>query len=155
MKANLNGCANVTLVQDGWSNIHNEPVIATCLLVDDKYYLLDSVLTGTISKTSDNYRAVSKFHESGQREIWLHCHEHGVRKCQKYRAKQHSLKAEDDTLIVYAWLWCTLAKLVTLSWSMSLKYTSTFRNHQKPYAWLTECTDNVKTQIPGEIRWKD
>ena len=40
MKVDLNGCANATSIQDGWSNIHNESVIATCLLVDDKSYLI-------------------------------------------------------------------------------------------------------------------
>jgi hypothetical protein len=54
MRADLQGCDNATLVQDGWSNIHNEPVIATCLLVNDKSYLLDSVATGTMTKSSDN-----------------------------------------------------------------------------------------------------
>ena len=42
MKANLKGKKSVTLVEDGWSNIHNDPVIATWLNVDGRAYLLDA-----------------------------------------------------------------------------------------------------------------
>jgi len=38
MKADLNGCVNATLIKRWIDNIHNAPVIATCLLVDDKSY---------------------------------------------------------------------------------------------------------------------
>jgi len=29
-----------------------------------------------------------------------------------------------------------------------------FRNHHKPCAWLTECLDSRKPQLPSETRWK-
>ncbi len=29
-----------------------------------------------------------------------------------------------------------------------------FRNHHKPNAWLSECHDSVKPQLPGDTRWK-
>ncbi len=41
MKSQLDGKI-VTLVEDGWSNIHNEPVVATCLTVNGKSYFLDA-----------------------------------------------------------------------------------------------------------------
>ena len=72
-KADLNWCASVMAVRDGWFNIHNEPITAMCLLVDDKPYLPDSfacgTAKGTVSNTSDNYKELSQNSSlSGQRE---------------------------------------------------------------------------------------
>ena len=36
----MHGCDNAMLVQDGWSDIHNESVIATCCQMNDKSDLL-------------------------------------------------------------------------------------------------------------------
>ena len=41
MRAKLKG-KTVTLVKDGWSNIHNDPVIVSCLNGDGKSYFLDA-----------------------------------------------------------------------------------------------------------------
>ena len=38
---------DVTLVQDGWSNIHNNPVIATSIHTGTKTYFLNAVNTGS------------------------------------------------------------------------------------------------------------
>jgi len=38
--------------QDGWSNIHCEPIIATTIHCDGKTYPLDFVSTGSESKTA-------------------------------------------------------------------------------------------------------
>jgi len=40
-----------TLVQVGWSNIHNEPIVASCLQVDNKSFQLDSCDTGSMTKS--------------------------------------------------------------------------------------------------------
>ena len=44
----------VTLAQDGWSNIHNDPVLATCVTTDSGTYFLDATDTGSMPKTADN-----------------------------------------------------------------------------------------------------
>ena len=59
MKGDLEG-KTVTLVEDGWSNIHNEPVIATCLQADERAYFFDAVETKTMSKTADNCAKLCK-----------------------------------------------------------------------------------------------
>ena len=41
MRHCLNGKI-VTLAQDGWSNIHNDPVLATCVTTDSGTYFLDA-----------------------------------------------------------------------------------------------------------------
>ena len=38
---------DVTLVQDGWSDIHNNPVIATSIHTGSKTYFLNAVDTGS------------------------------------------------------------------------------------------------------------
>ena len=40
------------LVEDGWSNIHNESVIASCLQVRNSVYFLDSHDTGSMTAIS-------------------------------------------------------------------------------------------------------
>lgn len=44
---------NVTLIQDGWSNIHNQPIIGTCLHNGSRSYFIRSVDTGTEKKTAN------------------------------------------------------------------------------------------------------
>lgn len=46
MKDEIQG-KNVVLVQDGWSDIHNTPVIASSIHCDGSYYFLSAVNTGT------------------------------------------------------------------------------------------------------------
>ena len=43
---------DVTLVQDGWSDIHNNPVIATSIHTGSKSYFLNAVDTGSNQKTA-------------------------------------------------------------------------------------------------------
>ncbi|XP_039309059.1 uncharacterized protein LOC120358549 [Solenopsis invicta] len=50
-KNHLNG-KSVTLIQDGWSAIHNEPVIASCVSDGEKSFFLSSYETGSNQKTS-------------------------------------------------------------------------------------------------------
>ena len=42
-----------TLVENGWSNSHNEPVIASCLQVKNNVYFLDSHDTGSMTKSAE------------------------------------------------------------------------------------------------------
>ena len=43
---------DVTLIQDGWSDIHNNPVIATAIHTSSKTYFLSAVDTGAHKKTA-------------------------------------------------------------------------------------------------------
>ena len=53
MRSDISG-KTATLVEDGWSNIHNEPVIASSLQVDGKSYFLDSYYAGAMTKSGQN-----------------------------------------------------------------------------------------------------
>lgn len=37
--ASKNSTGPITISQDGWSNVRNDPILATCLYVDGKSYL--------------------------------------------------------------------------------------------------------------------
>lgn len=46
----------VTLVEDGWSTVHNDPVVATSLATGGKSYFLDAHDTGSMKKTMSSYK---------------------------------------------------------------------------------------------------
>lgn len=51
---------NVTLIQDGWSNVHNQPIIATCLHTGTKAFFIRSVDTGSEKKTAEYCSAIAE-----------------------------------------------------------------------------------------------
>ena len=44
---------HVTLIQDGWSNIHNQPIIGSCLHNGKDAYFIRSIDTGSEKKTAE------------------------------------------------------------------------------------------------------
>ena len=59
MKTAISG-KTATYIEDGWSNIHNEPVIASCLQVEGKNYFLASYEAKAMTKSAENLVAKSK-----------------------------------------------------------------------------------------------
>ena len=53
MRSDISG-KTATLVEGGWSNIHNEPVITSSLQGDGKSYFLDSYYAGAMTKSGQN-----------------------------------------------------------------------------------------------------
>lgn len=51
---------SVTLIQDGWSNIHNQPVIANCLSDGKNIYFLSAVDTGAKQKTAEFCKQIAQ-----------------------------------------------------------------------------------------------
>ena len=54
MKEAINGSKHVTLVQDGWSDIANSPVVAHTLHTPRKVFFLNSVWVEEMPKTAEN-----------------------------------------------------------------------------------------------------
>ena len=52
MAASALDVKNVTLIQDGWNDIHNSPVIAHCIHTGQIFYFLNSTDTGSNKKTA-------------------------------------------------------------------------------------------------------
>ena len=44
------------IIEDGWSNVHNESVIATCILSEGKAYFLDANEAGATTKNADFHK---------------------------------------------------------------------------------------------------
>ena len=55
MKAEISG-KSATLIEDGWSNIHNEPIVASCLQVEGKSYFLQSYDAEAMTKSAENLK---------------------------------------------------------------------------------------------------
>ena len=53
MKEAIQG-KNGTIIQDGWSNVHNDPIVATSVQVEGNTFFLDSVDTGSMTKSAEN-----------------------------------------------------------------------------------------------------
>lgn len=157
MKEAVSG-KTATLVEDGWSNIHNEPVIASCLQVENSVYFLDSHDTGSMTKSAENCKVLCL--ESIQKaKDEFNCDVKGVvtdnaRSMEKMRK---DLLEQDSDLIVYGcsahWLQllgrdCT-PSAITKHITVVQKY---FRNHHKPQAWLSE-KGGKKPVLAGDTRW--
>ena len=54
VKTKLHNVESVTLVQDGWSNIHNEPVVAHSICSPGYSFFLNAVATESMEKTAVN-----------------------------------------------------------------------------------------------------
>ena len=54
VKRDLKGVDSATLVQEGWSNIHNEPVVAHSICCNSKSYILNAVPTYDMEKSAEN-----------------------------------------------------------------------------------------------------
>lgn len=63
----------VTLIQDGWSNIHNNPIIASCLHNGKKSFFIRSVDSGSDKKTAEYCAGIAEKEIDYCEEIYK-CH---------------------------------------------------------------------------------
>jgi len=150
---------DVTLVEDGWSNVHNDPVTATCVHVNGKSYFVKATDNGSAKKTAQyckdqceaTMQEVQEKYSCTVRSIVID----NEKKMEKMK---RMLQQDDDRLIVYGcsshWL-NLLGQELTPSPIMKhvVEVNKYFRNHHQPSAWLKEVSDTVKPQLPGETRW--
>lgn len=159
MKQSLDG-KTATLIQDGWSNCHNDPIVASCLQVGDQSYFLDSVATGSMSKTAENCKSLAADSIKTARETY-NCKVTSVvtDNAANMAKMRQALKDDDPDLNVYgcsAHLLNLLGEDLTPSAIMKhvKEVNKYFRNHHKPCALLSAHKDSCKPQLPGETRWK-
>lgn len=158
MQTELQG-KDVTLVEDGWSNVHNDPVTATCVHVNGKSFFVKATDNGAAKKTaqyckdqcSETMAEIEQKYECKVRSIVTD----NEKKMQKMKTL---LQQDDDQLIVYGcsshWL-NLLGQELTPSTIMKhvVEVQKYFRNHHQPSGWLKEVSEAVKPQIPGDTRW--
>ena len=150
---------DVVLIQDGWSDIHNTPVIATSLQCDGKAYFMSAIDTGTNKKTAAFCTSIA---QDSMKEAadQFQCKVTGVvtDNEKKMVAMKQNLVETDPELTVYGcsahWL-NLLGQDVTPSQIISkvIEVNKYFRNHHVPGALLVEIPESVKPQLPAETRW--
>ena len=159
MRASLEGKV-VTIQQDGWSDIHNDPVVATSVTCDGRGYFLDAKETGTTSKTGENCKEMLKESITLERERYGCQVKTVVTDNAKAMGKMRKALEEDEPDIVgYGCLahWINLLgqdltpKKIMKHVVAVNKY---FRNHHIPGALLSNYVGSVKPQLPGDTRWK-
>jgi len=148
-----------TLVQDGWSNIYNEPIIASSLQVESKSYLLDSDPTGSMTKTSENYNtlcqeSIQKAKDTYNCSVSEICTDNPKTKTWNGYTLPYNRKIQTSLYGCSAnWLNLLGQDLTTQSVMKHIvELQKYFRNHHEPCAWLIECLDSRKPQLPGETR---
>ena len=158
MKTEVQG-KNVVMMQDGWSDIHNTPVIATSLHTGEKSYFMAALETGTNKKTADYCTAIAQdaIQEASEK---YGCTVTGVVTYneKKMEAMRTKLQQADPTLSVYGcsahWL-NLLGQDITPAQIMSqvVEINKYFHNHHVPGALLSEISGSVKPQLPADTRW--
>ena len=150
---------DVVLIQDGWSDIHNTPVIATSLQCEGKAYFMSAIDTGTNKKTAAYCTSIAQdsIKEAGEK---FQCKVTGVvtDNEKKMVAMKQNLVETDPELTVYG---CSAHWLNLLGQDVTpaqinnqvVEVNKYFRNHHVPGALLDEIPESVKPQLPAETWW--
>ena len=150
----LQNVDKVTLVQDGWSNIHNEPVVAHSIRCNGKSYLLNAVPTQDMEKSSDN---CAKLLEEAMAlsETLYGVEVNGVctdnaSSMKKMRKTIQEKKPQVETWGCSAHLLNLLGQELTPDAIMGrvVKVQKHFRNHHREGACLQDKANTVKPQLP-------
>ena len=155
MKQLLN--KTVTIQQDGWSSVQNDPVIAT--VSDGKGYFVDAKDTGT-HKTAEACKAMFEGSKS-HAETTYGCKirsfiTHDTKNMDKIRRE---LEEEEENLIPY----CCLSHVLNLLgqdltpapiMKHIVEISKFFRNYHVPSAWLKGQPGSMCPQLPSETRRK-
>lgn len=150
---------DVTLMQDGWSDIHNSPVIATAVHTGSKAHFISSVESGTNRKdaaycTKVASDAIADIKATYKANVvgFVSDNEN------KMKAVRKELEGLHKELITYG---CSSHYLNLLGQDLTvpavmkhvIEIQKFFRNHHRPCALLAEQTGSVKPQLPCATRW--
>ena len=106
-----------TLVEDDWSNIHNEPVTATSLHIENKSYFVEAVNTGAMTKSGENCKNMTQTTIKHMKEKY-NCKVRAVvtDNAKNMETMRNQLHEEDPDLIVYGcsshWLNFTVSPII-------------------------------------------
>lgn len=159
MKEKLNG-KTVTMQQDGWSTIQNDPVIATSVTCDGNGFFIDATSTGSTSKTAENCKEMLvKSKEFAEATYGCRVRSVVTDNARNMVKMRESLKEDDKDLITYGCLahWLNLLGQDITSPSIMkhvVEINKYFRNHHIPSALLLDCHGSTRPQLPGDTRWK-
>ena len=150
---------DVTLIQDGWSDIHNNPVVATSIHTGSKSYFLNAVDTGANKKIA-SYCATLFLKSKTKAEF--KCRTVGIvtDNEKKMESMRRKIIEFDNTLVTYgcsSHLLNLMGQDITPPNKISQvnEVSKYFRNHHTSGALLSEFSNQgaLKPQIPGATRW--
>ena len=158
MKQNLES-KSVTIQQDGWSDIHNRPVVASCVNAQGKPYLIDAEDSKANTKNAEYYKEkVIKSIDKAEKQY--NCK---VSSCVTDSAKnmvnmRSALEKDRPDIITYpcgAHNGNLLGEDCTPKGVMEhiKEVNKAFKNQHKPASLLAEMPGSVIPQLPGETRW--
>lgn len=150
----------VCMSLDGWSNVHNEPLICCCIVTSDgDTILVDSIDTGADPHSAANLKNIAlKAIKSTEKEFGVNVRSFVTDNAANVQKMRSELASEDEINIIEygcsAHMLNLLAKdleLPTVTQSI-IKVIKHFRNKHIPSA-LYKSANGKKLLMPQEIRW--
>jgi len=155
----------VTLMQDGWSDVHNTPIIANVLSTGESSYFLLTIDSGCNVKSADYCLKVAKeaieeaatkfnckvrsFVSDNEKKMVLVRKKlselYNDEKFISYGCASHYLNLVGEEIFKVKNIRDLITNIIEIQ-----KY---FRNHHCAGAWLKNCEGSCKPQLPGETRW--
>lgn len=133
----------VTVVEDGWSNVHNDPVTATCVHVNGKSFFMKATM-GHRKKTAQYCKKqCSATITEIQQKYGCTVHSIVTDNEKKMQKLKNLLLEDDNQLLVYGcsshWL-NLLGQELTPAPIMNhiVEVEKYFQNHHQPCGWLKE-----------------
>jgi len=152
MKTDLDG-RDVTVIQDGWSDIHNTPVISGSVHAGEKFYFISAIDTSTNRKTADYCASFARDTMKIAAESFG-CNVTAVVTDTETKMNSMSeiLTEDNPSLTVYGCSshWLNLLGQVI---NQIVEVNKYFGNHDVPGALLSETTGSVKPQLPNDTCW--
>lgn len=149
---------NATLVIDSWSNIHNDPITAACIQIGEKSFVVDVEDSGSKKKTAEYLTEKCRSIITNVQNKFQCKIKSVVSDNAKNMEKMRQALEDKDKVITYGcsahWL-NLLGEDITPSTIIKhvIEVQKYFRNHHAPAAWLKECNDHAKPQLPCNTRW--
>ncbi len=148
-----------TIQQDGWTNIKEDPIIATSLCADGQGYFNDAVDPGSKKKTADYcadllLKSIDKAENEYKAEV-LNCVTDNENKMNKTREEVHKARPDINVYGCMAHNLNNLGKDLTPTAVMEhvKEVNKAFKNIHQLHGWLKECPGHVKPQLPNDTRW--
>jgi len=155
----------VTLMQDGWSDVHNTPIIANVLSTGESSYFLSTIDSGCNVKSADYCLKVVKeaieeaatkfnckvrsFVSDNEKKMVLMRKKlselYNDDKFISYSCASHYLNLVGEEIFKVKNIRDLITNIIEIQ-----KY---FRNRHCAGAWLKNCEGSCKPQLPGETRW--
>jgi len=152
-------------MQDGWSDVHNTPIIANVLSTGESSYFLSTIDSGCNVKSADYCLKVAKeaieeaatkfnckvrsFVSNNEKKMVLIRKKlselYNDEKFISYGCASHYLNLVGEEIFKVKNIRDLITNIIEIQ-----KY---FRNHHCAGAWLKNCEGSCKPQLPGETRW--